>query len=87
MDAAILSSNSVLIFFCKLYKLKVLRCFIIPLIGGKPWALIADNVEERFNYRNKERVDRGRDDEKSSRNAFVLEMTERFSSRYEDTIY
>lgn len=37
-----------------------------------PWALIADNVEERFNYRNKERVDRRRDDGK---------LEERFRAR------
>lgn len=59
-------------FFCKLYKLKVLRCFIILSTGETPWALIADNAEERFNYRNKEGADRGGDDEK---------LEERFRAR------
>lgn len=44
---------------------------------NRPGALIVDNVEERFNYRNKERV--GEEAKRSEENAFVLEMMERFS--------
>jgi len=40
-------------------------------------ALIVDNAEERFNYRNKERAGRG--EEKLEERAFVYEMMERFS--------
>jgi len=42
-----------------------------------PRALIVDNAEERFNYRNKERAEGGV--EKLEERAFVYEMMERFS--------